>query len=138
VAEDDADPLVSWRQRNRLAALAGAYRGIAEEDRLSLKGGGQELTVRGPALVLVVIMLSCFGVLGWMMTRGFDSVHSAITRSDRMRMAEHQAIVVGLDRFACLQTMNDIDRKRFREEYRHGAFERWCAWIKERSEFSAP
>ena len=85
-----------------------------------MKNGGPSISMRGSMVVLVVIMLAVAGGLGYLI----DIMQKGMTK-------QHAAIVHGQDRLSCVVSLTTEERVKFRNEWKPGAYERWCPWMTE-------
>ena len=137
--------LADAEQRHR-DALIRAARDEMNGERLSLRTKMGEIDLRGSLVVLVVVMIACSAAISYLLhlnartaEAGFTAILLALKEqgvrqeTEHMRRAaEHAAIVRGGDRTSCIISLDPAtERKKFREEWKPGSYEKWCPWIAE-------
>lgn len=130
---DAADP-EAWRGRRLhslsreevehfVAQLEGEN--VGSGSALSISWGRATLAAKGVAAIVLlmwvtVVLAQLYS--GWRVERAIEAIHNAAA-------SDHRALRTSQDRTSCGLMMTPSERTQFREEYKPGAWERWCPWM---------
>jgi hypothetical protein len=128
--DDDTD---AWRAR-RLHSLSQeeiehfvsqVKGGNGTGSALSISWGNKSLAAKGAAAITAIMFVS---IVSAILYAGFR-VEGAINRVEQAAKTDHDAIRKSQDRLSCMVALSPDERTTFRNEYRPGAWNRWCGWM---------
>lgn len=105
-----------------------------------LKIGYKEahVSIRGMSVFLALAVLAIIGAtlysglrIEQTIIRENGAVATALAKFHDETGNEHKALSAAEQQTSCIITMEQADRKQFRDRYQSGDFRRWCPWVSE-------
>ena len=94
---------------------------------LRIGWGDKSVSVRGAASILFFMWLTLVGAGLYSNYRLEQALIGGMAKTE----IEHTKMTQANEQTACVVSMSQAERERFRGEFRPGAWSRWCPWIKE-------
>ena len=94
---------------------------------LRIGWGDKSVSIRGAASILFFMWLTLVGAGLYSNWRLEQTLLIGMARAE----GEHVRMTQANEQTACMVSMSQGDREKFRVEFRPGAWSRWCPWIKE-------
>jgi hypothetical protein len=85
---------------------------------LSISWGNKSLAAKGAAAITAIMFVTLVSAI---LYAGF--------RVETANKVDHDSIRKSQDRMSCLSALTAEEKTTFRNEYRPGAWHRWCGWM---------